>query len=135
MKIDYTTVTETPGIKASQEQLARLYHRVLEDIENLQLPPPPYADNCFFDVYQNYVVRSKERDKLVAHLRESGIEILVSWPKPLHKQESLGLSKFHLPMTEQISNEVLSLPMHPELSDDDVEFVADAIGNFYKGDK
>ena len=83
-------------------------------LPNLKLPITPQSDNKFFDIYQNYVVQSKERDKLVACLRESGIGILISWPKPMHKHESLGLGYFHLPKTEQISTEVLSLPMYPE---------------------
>jgi dTDP-4-amino-4,6-dideoxygalactose transaminase len=90
------------------------------------------SNDCFFDVYQNYVIRAKERDKLVAHLEESGIEILVSWPKPMHHHEVRGLSHFHLPKTEQISNEVLSLPMYPELTDDQVEFVIEVIHEFYE---
>jgi len=83
-------------------------------LPNLKLPIPPQSDNKFFDIYQNYVVQSKERDKLVACLRESCIEILILWHKPMHKHESLGLGYFHLPKTEQISTEVLSLQMYPE---------------------
>jgi len=83
-------------------------------LANLKLTIPPQSDNKFFGVYQNHVVQSKERDKLVACLRESGIEILILWPNPMHKHESLGLGYFHPPKTEQISTEVLSLPMYPE---------------------
>jgi dTDP-4-amino-4,6-dideoxygalactose transaminase len=126
MKIDYTTFTEAPGIKALQEQLDWLYHRGLADMENLQLPSSPHSDKRFFDAYQNYVVRSKKRDKPVAHLNESGIEILVSWPKPC-------LELFSLPMTEKVSDEVLSLPMYPELSDENAAFMIDAIHEFHKG--
>lgn len=115
-----------------RRELANLYHQGLSDLPNLKLPPPPKSNNRFFDVYQNYVVRSQERDELVAHLRKAGIEILVSWPKPLHKQESLGLGHFHLPMTEKISNEVLSLPMYPELTDEQVEYVINTVHRFYK---
>ena len=118
-----------------RRELASLYHQGLSDLRELklQLPPPPRSNDRFFDVYQNYVIRTKERDRLVAHLRESGVEILISWPKPMHHHEALGLKHFHLPKTEQFSNEVLSLPIYPELRNDDVEFVVDAIGNFYKG--
>ena len=115
-----------------RRELASLYHEGLSDLQELKLPPPPHSNDLFFDVYQNYVIRAKERDRLVAHLRESGIEILVSWPKPMHHHEALGLKHFQLPKTEQISNDVLSLPMYPELSDEQVEFVVDAVRNFYK---
>jgi len=118
-----------------RRELASLYHQGLSELQELKLPPPPLSGSCFFDVYQNYVIRVKERDKLVAHLRESGIEILISWPKPMHHHEALGLGHFHLPITEQISNEVLSLPMYPELSNEDVEFVIDSVRRFYERPK
>jgi dTDP-4-amino-4,6-dideoxygalactose transaminase len=115
-----------------RREVVSLYHQGLSDLQELKLQPPPLSNDRFFDVYQNYVIRAKERDRLVAHLEESGIEILVSWPKPMHHHDALGLRHFHLPKTEQISNEVLSLPMYPELSDDSVEYVVDAVNNFYR---
>jgi len=115
--------------------LADLYHRGLSDLPRLELPPPPQSKNRYFDVFTNYVVRSQERDKLVAYLRESGIEILISWPKAMHHHDALGLRSFSLPITDQISNEVLSLPLYPELSNGQVEFVIDAIHKFYKRTK
>lgn len=115
-----------------RRELASLYQKGLSDLQELTLPPPPQSNGHFFDVYQNYVIRCKERDKLVTHLRESGIEILISWAKPMHHHEALGLKHFHLPKTEQLSNEVLSLPMYPELSDEQAEYVIETILNFYK---
>ena len=91
------------------------------------------SNDRFFDVYQNYVIRAKERDRLVAYLGEKGIEVLISWSKPMHHHDALRLKHFHLPKTEQISNEVLSLPMYPELGDEQVEFVVESIRNFYRG--
>jgi dTDP-4-amino-4,6-dideoxygalactose transaminase len=106
MKVDYTTVTEVLGIKAPQEQLHKLYYRGLAYLGNIQLLPSTYADNRFYDVYQNYVARSKVRDKP-------------------------SLEHFSLPMTERVSYEVLSLPMYPELSDEKAKFVIKTIRNFY----
>jgi dTDP-4-amino-4,6-dideoxygalactose transaminase len=115
-----------------RREIASIYHEGLSDFQELKLPPPPLSNDRFFDVYQNYVIQVKKRDKLVAHLRESDIEILVSWHKPMHHHDALGLKHFQLPKTEQISNDVLSLPMYPELSDEQVEVVIEAIHNFYK---
>ena len=115
-----------------RRELANLYHQGLSDLSELKLPPQPDSNDRFFDVYQNYVIRAKEQDKLVAHLRESGVEILVSWAKPMHHHDALGLKHFHLPKTEQISNEVLSLPMYPELSDEQIKFVIESVRDFYK---
>jgi dTDP-4-amino-4,6-dideoxygalactose transaminase len=121
-----------PEWNERRRELAKLYYEGLSGLPDLKLPPPPNEDSRFYDIYQNYVIRSKKRDQLVTHLRESGVEILVSWPKPLNHHKALGLEKFRLPRTEQISNEVLSLPMYPELSDEQVEYVLETIQNFYK---
>lgn len=114
-----------------RRELANLYHQGLSDLSYLKLPPPPNSPGRYFDVYQNYVVRAQDRDRLVAHLRECGIEVLISWPKPMHHQEALGLGHFHLPETEKISREVVSLPLNTEISNEQVEFVIDCVRNFY----
>lgn len=115
-----------------RRELANIYQQGLSDLQEFELPPPPQSNGSFFDVYQNYVIRAKERNRLVAHLMETGIEILISWPKPMHRHEALGLGHFRLPMTEQISKEVISLPLYPELSDELAEFVIEAIHKFYE---
>ena len=111
--------------------IAALYQNGLSDLSQIELPPPPQDSSPYFDVYQNYVIRSKERDRLVSYLRENGIEVLISWPIPMHHQRALGLEHFHLPETERISREVISLPMYPELSNNKLEFVIDCIRGFY----
>lgn len=112
-----------------RREIARLYDESLSDISDLL--PHPCSNNDYFDVYQNYVIRSSRRDQLVKHLRSSGIEVLISWPVSLHKQKALELSHFNLPVTERISAEVVSLPIYPELTDDEVRIVVDAVRNFY----
>jgi dTDP-4-amino-4,6-dideoxygalactose transaminase len=108
-----------------RREIARMYDEGFRGIDDLVIHPRSNGD--YYDVYQNYVIRSKERDDLVNHLRNSGIEVLISWPKPLHKQKALGLSHFDLPKTEQISAEVISLPMYPELTDEEVQYVIEAV--------
>jgi len=115
---------------ARRREIATLYHNGLSDLDELQLPPPPQTDGHYYDVFQNYVIRSKRRDELASHLRENGIETLISWPLPMHHQKALNLGHFKLPETEAISREVLSLPLYPELSDDKVEFVIESIRRF-----
>lgn len=114
-----------------RREISELYHKGLSGLLSIKLPPQPNKGD-YYDVYQNYVIRSKKRDDLVKYLQAEGIEILVSWPKPLHKHKALHLDQFNLPMTEQISREVLSLPLYPELNDLDVKFVIDSIYNFYR---
>ena len=109
--------------------IAKMYEQGLKDAKDIILPPNKGKD--FFDVYQNYVIRCQRRDELVKHLRDSGVEVLVSWAKPMHHQKALHLDHFHLPLTEKISDEVVSLPMYPELTDEDVKYVIDCIHKFY----
>ncbi len=112
-----------------RREIAQLYQTGLSDLTSLKLPPQPDKSD-FYDVYQNYVIRSDNRDHLVDYLKNEGIEILVSWPIPLHKHKALNLDIFNLPLTEQLSKEVLSLPLHPELSNSDVKIVIDSLHNF-----
>jgi dTDP-4-amino-4,6-dideoxygalactose transaminase len=114
-----------------RREIASLYTQGLSDLPQLQLPPPPQAKDRYFDVFQNYVIRTKKRDKLVSHLEENGVETLISWPIPMNHQKALRLSHFKLPETEAISREVLSLPMYPELSDEQVEYVIKTVRGFY----
>ena len=108
--------------------IAKMYDEGLSDIPEVIRPPISKSD--YFDVYQNYVIRTDQRDKLVAHLQKSGIEVLISWRLPMHQQKALKLSHFKLPMTERISAEVISLPIYPELTDEEVEFVIEAAKKF-----
>ncbi len=116
-----------------RRELAGLYDKNLSHIPQLKLPPSPRDSGRYFDVFQNYVVRTQERDRLVSYLNECGIETLVSNPKPVHHHPALGLSNFRLPRTEQFAKEVVSLPMNSELSNEQVEFVTKSINNFYRG--
>jgi len=114
-----------------RREIATLYDKGLSGVGDIITPPR--FDGDYFDVYQNYVIRSKKRNALVDHLRASGIEVLISWPTPNHKQKALGLNHYKLPVTEQTSREVVSLPIYPELTDNEVEIVINAVKAFFKG--
>jgi len=117
-----------------RREVAALYHKGLSALPYLKLPPPPDIQGRYFDVFQNYVVRAQERDRLVAYLEESGIETLTSWylSKPLHHHKALNLGHFHLPNTEQFAKEAISLPLNSEISDEQVEYVVKSILSFYQ---
>ena len=121
-----------PGWIDRRRELAALYEDGLGDLAPVKTPPPP-DNGRYYDIYTNYVVRAERRDELAAYLRESGIEVLISWPKPMHRQEGLGLGHFHLPETDRVSREVLSLPLYPELGDEQVAYVIASIRRFYGG--
>lgn len=113
-----------------RREIAKIYDEGLKNTGDIVTAPRSNKD--FFDVYQNYVIRTKKRDDLVRHMEDSGIEVLISWPTPMHKQAALGLDHFHLPVTERTSCEVLSLPIYPELTNQEVEIVVDTIKKFFK---
>jgi dTDP-4-amino-4,6-dideoxygalactose transaminase len=111
-----------------RRMIAELYRSGLAGIPDLRLPHFIEAD-CF-DVFQNYVVRSKQRDGLREHLRRECIETLVSWPMPMWHHQALALGDLRLPETESICREVLSLPMSAETTPEHVDITVGAVRNF-----
>jgi dTDP-4-amino-4,6-dideoxygalactose transaminase len=114
-----------------RRNIARLYDDGLKDIEDVKLPPAPDEDVRYYDVYQNYVLRAKDRDGLASYLRENGIEVLIKDPIALHRQEGLNLKDFRLPVSERLAKEVISIPMYPELSGEQVDYAIETIRGFY----
>jgi dTDP-4-amino-4,6-dideoxygalactose transaminase len=114
-----------------RRRLASIYHEMLEGIEELDLPVGPDSDPRRRDVFQNYTVMTDQRDELVEHLKADGIEVLISWPVPFHKQTNTGLAHWDLPKTEHLSARVLSLPMNAELEESQTEYVANSVLRFF----
>jgi|SRR5579862_32279 len=108
-----------------RRQVASRYRKGLEGIDGLRLPHFKGAE--YEDAFQNYVIRTSQRNLLRERLKSAGIETLVSWPKPVWKHMALNLGSLHLPETESICNEVLSLPMSAETTLEDVDCVCAAI--------
>ncbi len=81
-------------------------------------------------VYHVYAVRVKERDSALRYLQEKGVGCAVHYPVPIHLQEAgrnLGYTKGAFPISENLANEFLSLPMFPELTKEQIEYVADCV--------
>jgi dTDP-4-amino-4,6-dideoxygalactose transaminase len=112
-----------------RRMIAGLYRDGLEEVEGLELPH--FGNDSCGDVFQNYVVRTSLRDELREHLRGEGIETLVHWPKPMWKHKKLALESPHLPETEAVCREVLSLPMSAETTAEHVEITVQAIQRFF----
>ena len=83
-------------------------------------------------VYHLYVIRCKNRDNLREFLKGKDIAAGVHYPLPVHMQPSVKdiVGQVSLPFTEQIAKEVLSIPMHPQMSREDVQYVAEAINEW-----
>jgi len=112
-----------------RREVAEKYRISLCNIEDLMLPH--YKDPRRDHVYQNYVVRSKQCDEFSSFLEDNGIEILKQFRKPYYKHIALELEDRGFPETEQLSKEVCSLPMNPELMDDEIDYIISVIRRFY----
>jgi dTDP-4-amino-4,6-dideoxygalactose transaminase len=83
--------------------------------------------------YHLYVVRSRDRDRLRQHLRENGVGTSIHYPTPVHCQNAyreLGYSAGDFPEAERACREVLSLPLYPELTDEEVRYVGRVLHSF-----
>ena len=86
---------------------------------------PPVADGAVH-VYHQYTVRSADRDRLAARLTEQGVGCGIYYPIPTHQLPSFGL-ELDLPETAKAAREVLSLPVHPSLTSDDLDKIVEAV--------
>jgi dTDP-4-amino-4,6-dideoxygalactose transaminase len=96
------------------------------------IPKKPETTSDNYDVFNSYVIRAEQRDELVAHLRDNGIEVFVHIHKPLCCYTALALEGNNLSLNESICREILSLPIYPELSEDKVDLVISKIKEFYQ---
>ncbi len=108
---------------------ANLYDHFLHNMDIATPFEAPYA----WHVYHLYVIRSVERDKLQSWLRFNGISTGIHYPIPIHLQQAykdLGYQQGDFPVTEKYAGEILSLPMFPELTEKQIEFVCNKIKEF-----
>jgi dTDP-4-amino-4,6-dideoxygalactose transaminase len=121
-----------PGWIQRRQEIARIYHHGFSGVPQLHLPSPPLEEGPHIDVFQNYEIEAKDRDALRGHLAERGVETMTPWGgKGVHQFQALGLTHHSLPRTERMFERVLMLPMHPDLSDEQVEYVIETVRGFY----
>ncbi len=95
----------------------------------LALPEMPLEEEVH--AWHLYVVRSRQRDALQQHLTKAGVQTLIHYPTPIHRQIAYGeLQDIDLPVTQMLCEQVLSLPIYPGLSADQVGRVIDACNSF-----
>jgi dTDP-4-amino-4,6-dideoxygalactose transaminase len=120
------------GWNEQRRRQAAIYLRELRDTELILPEQPEWAEV----VWHLFVVRASSRDDLGRHLGEAGIETMIHYPVPPHLQpayEDLGMRRGSLPVSEEIHDTVLSLPIGPHLADDDVLTVAGAMRGYFSG--
>lgn len=111
---------------------ALMYNKLLTDEENLILPEEADGNE---HVYHIYAVRSPQRDALIAYLHNKNIYCGIHYPVPVHLTEAyrhLGHAQGSFAVAEKCSQEIVSLPMFPELTNEQLEYVANNISNFFK---
>lgn len=109
------------------------YTALIKEMIDNKVIPPSENEGCYH-IYHQYTIRVQERDELQAYLKEQGIASMVYYPTPLHMQpvfSDLGYQKGDFPETEKACKEVLSLPMFPELMNEQQEYVVSKIKQFY----
>jgi dTDP-4-amino-4,6-dideoxygalactose transaminase len=101
-------------------------------LEHVMLPATASGN---FHVYNQYTIRVSRRDDLRAYLKEKGVGTEIYYPLPMHLQncyKDLGYQKGSFPVSEQAAEQVLSLPIYAELSDDQLGYVVETIAHFYR---
>jgi dTDP-4-amino-4,6-dideoxygalactose transaminase len=112
-----------------RRKIANLYREGLDGVEGLTLPH--FDETRHLHSFQNYVIRTQQRDELREHLTLRGVETLLHWPKPMWEHTGLALEKVHLRETESICREVVSLPMSAETTPEQVHIVVQSIREFF----
>lgn len=116
-----------------RRDIAKEYRDLLQDVEEVSLPP--MGDDQVRPVFHLYAIHCQRRDGLAQHLQDQGIECGVHYPIPIHLQpvyqELYGYRGGEYPVSEALSKELLSLPIFPTLTHDQVRRVSEAVRAFY----
>ena len=130
------------GWQRKRKEKASYYQRIFTEsglvAEGvIQTPEALYKNSSteYFHTYHQYVIRAKERDKMKEFLEEKGVNTAIYYPLPLHLQKCftyLGYREGDFPVAEKASREVLALPIYPELTADQQDYIASSITEFYK---
>ena len=115
-----------------RQENAALYNELLNDVEEVIAPEIKKGRSHSFHLY---VVRCQRRDELKEYLEKQGIATGLHYPVPLHLQKAyahLGYKKGDFPVAEGYADEILSLPMYPELTEGQIRYVCDKISEFMR---
>ena len=115
-----------PKDLAKRAEVASKYTKALESKSGLVLP---FVDKKATSAWAQYSIRIKNRDEVQNRLKEAGIPTAIHYPMPLHLQECflyLGYKKGDFPISEIVSDEIMSLPMNPYVTDEEIEYI---VGN------
>lgn len=115
------------------EERRKIAEKYFAGITNPLVTLPLKSDDIFEHIYHVFVIRCKERDKLEEYLNSKGIGTVKHYPIPMHRQlayKDLGIGEGELPIAEEISRTVLSLPMYYGMTDEEIQYVVKNINEF-----
>lgn len=127
-------LAKLPYLKQWNEQRranAALYNSVLSEIEEIQTP---YVRPDTYHTFHIYAIRAKQRNELKKYLLNKGIQTIIHYPKALHNlpaYQYLHHSPEDFPVANQFQEEQLSLPIYPELTEEQIKYVCKCIKTFY----
>jgi dTDP-4-amino-4,6-dideoxygalactose transaminase len=124
--IGLVQLSKLDAMNGRRREIVQSYNDGFKDLSWLQLPPPDTAESK--SSWHIYCVQCDQRDELNAYLTERGIGTGVHY-RPIHMYKCYG-NRPHLPVAEEVFTRILSLPMHPGLSDGDVNLIVDTIRGF-----
>jgi len=119
-----------PHLNAENDKRKVIAKRYIFEVKNdkLKLPFWGFSDNHVFHLF---VVRTSNRNNLHNYLNQNGIETLIHYPIPPHKQKALSeWNNLTFPITEKIHEQVLSLPMSPILTEQEVDFIIHTLNQY-----
>jgi dTDP-4-amino-4,6-dideoxygalactose transaminase len=121
---------KSPNLDAENNVRKAIAKRYLNEIKNDKIVLP-FWDLSENHVFHLFVIRTENRDHLQQYLLENGIQTMIHYPIPPHKQKAFKFwNKLSFPITEKIHNEVLSLPISPVLTRDEVDFVISILNQY-----
>ncbi|MCK9370398.1 DegT/DnrJ/EryC1/StrS family aminotransferase [Candidatus Dojkabacteria bacterium] len=115
-----------PEMLKRRKEIGEMYNEGLKDLPILLPTSQPEQ------IYQEYIIRVKNREKFMKHMVDNGIELLVRDTIPNHKQRGLKLDHFDLPVTEEMATDNVRIPCYPELEDEEVAEIIKVVKSFYK---
>jgi dTDP-4-amino-4,6-dideoxygalactose transaminase len=119
------------GINKRRRRNAELYRRLIKSPE----VKVPQCRQYEYNIFHTFVIQVERRNELKAFLHQNGIDSVIHYPIPIHLQEAaraLGHRRGDFPVTERQADSILSLPVHPYLSESEIEQVAHTIDRFYR---
>lgn len=121
-------LTRLAAWNARRAEIARMYDERLRDVDAVRVVARRRTSVCHL-----YVIRAKHRDRLREFLAARGVATGIHYPAPLHLQPAFRghLKKGDLPVAEKVCREIVSLPLHPFLEENQVDFVAENVKKFY----